>query len=184
MGRRSRRREAAGEHETRPAEVPPAGSTRAQRDAARRRRRAGGEEDGPRRALHPTEERPKPPWGNFPLSELVILLALIFLVAGFFVSGTRGATMLGAGLVLGSLAALELTIREHFAGFRSHTTLLAGAAATVVLIGSLFALRAVGVDSALAVLGIALVLAGGVFAVVFQALRQAFIRRSGGLGFR
>src|SRR5919202_389187 len=39
----------------------------------------------------------------------------------------RGATMIVGGMALASLAGLELSIREHFAGFRSHTTLLAGA---------------------------------------------------------
>ena len=36
--------------------------------------------------------------------------------------------LIGTGLALGSLAGLELSIREHFAGYRSHTLLLAGAA--------------------------------------------------------
>ncbi len=37
--------------------------------------------------------------------------------------------MLIAGLVLGSLAGLELAAREHFAGYRSHSSLLAACAA-------------------------------------------------------
>ena len=36
---------------------------------------------------------------------------------------------IGVGLALGSLAGLELSAREHFAGYRSHTMLLAGSAA-------------------------------------------------------
>ena len=40
----------------------------------------------------------------------------------------RGQALLGTGLVLASLAGLELSVREHFAGFRSHTALLTAAA--------------------------------------------------------
>ena len=45
--------------------------------------------------------------------------------------------MIGTGLVLGSLAGLELSAREHFAGYRSHTLLLAGAVGMLVF-GGLF----------------------------------------------
>ena len=79
------------------------------------------------------EERPPAPWGSFPLVELVVLVALVMLVAGLFVSGSQGAVLITTGLVLGSLAGLELAIREHFAGFRSHTALLSGAAAVATL---------------------------------------------------
>src|SRR3712207_3872802 len=85
-------------------------------------RRAGA---SPKRGA---DEPPPAPWGSFPLSELVVLVALILLVAGFVTEPPRGAIMIGAGLVLGSLAGLELSLREHLAGYRSHTLLLAGAA--------------------------------------------------------
>ncbi len=78
-------------------------------------------------------DRPPAPWGKFPLVELVVLLALVMLVAGFFVQGDRGITLIAAGVALGSLAGLELAIREHFAGYRSHTTVLAGAPAVLIL---------------------------------------------------
>ena len=55
------------------------------------------------------------------------------LVGAIFVDGPRRTALLATGLALGSLAGLELTIREHFSGFRSHTTLLAGAVAVLVL---------------------------------------------------
>jgi hypothetical protein len=54
------------------------------------------------------------------------------LVLGFVVQGRQGSVLLGTGLALGSLAGLELSIREHFAGYRSHTLLLSAAAALVV----------------------------------------------------
>ena len=67
-----------------------------------------------------------------------MLVAIVLLIGGFIVSGTRGAVMIGTGLALGSLAGLELSAREHFAGYRSHTLLLAGAAALIVLAALFF----------------------------------------------
>ncbi|MGK2932482.1 MAG: hypothetical protein ACSLFD_06905 [Solirubrobacterales bacterium] len=55
--------------------------------------------------------------------ELSVLAGLIFIILGAITGNT---TQLGLGLALGSLGGLELSIREHFAGYRSHTTLLAG----------------------------------------------------------
>jgi hypothetical protein len=79
------------------------------------------------------QERPTAPWGSFPLVEIIVLVALVMLVVGFFIGGTRGPILLGTGLALGSLAGLELSIREHFGGYRSHTLLLASAAGVAVL---------------------------------------------------
>ncbi len=69
------------------------------------------------------QEAPPAPWGSFPLMELSVLAGLILIVVGAI---TANPTQLAIGLALGSLGGLELSIREHFAGFRSHTTLLAG----------------------------------------------------------
>ncbi len=101
-----------------------------------------------------------------------MLLALVLLVAGFVVRGHRGTVMIAAGLVLGTLAGLELSIREHFAGYRSHTALLSGATAVAVLIG-----LTVLVPSLPALLR--LVLALVVFAAAARALVRVFQRRSG-----
>src|ERR671917_408499 len=80
----------------------------------------------PRRPIE--DERPPAPWGSFPLVEIVILVALAMLIAGLVVSGPRGTALLVTGLALGSLGGLELSVREHFAGYRSHTIMLAAAA--------------------------------------------------------
>jgi len=120
-------------------------------------------------------ERPPSPWGSFPLVELVILIALVLLIAGFLMGDTRGVVMMMAGVSLASLAALELTLREHFSGFRSHTSVLAGFVGVLVLgLGFVFAwpqLVKVGAGA-------------GAFVVSFFLFREAFKRRSGGLGFR
>lgn len=155
MGRRSRKRAATAPERTAPAEAaatrPPAG-----------RRRS-------------TEERPPAPWGRFPLSELCTLLALGLGVAGLIVWGRTGVVMLVCAAGLGSLAGLELSLREHLAGYRSHTTLLAGTVAVATL-AALFFSEAPRVAM--------LPGAAAVFAIAFFGLRQLFKRRSGGLGFR
>jgi hypothetical protein len=117
------------------------------------------------------EERPPAPWGSFPLVELVVLVALVMLVAGFLTAGERGTVLLATGLVLGSLAGLELSVREHFAGYRSHTLLLAGAEGVGLALGLFY----------LADLPAAVALAAGVVASATGAwfLVRAFRARSG-----
>jgi hypothetical protein len=128
----------------------------------------------------PREKRssgaPSPPWGSFPLSEIVVLVAVALLVGGFFVGPPRGAVMIGAGLVLGSLAGLELAVREHFAGYRSHTSLLSGAIGVAVLASTL---TLTDLDPAICV-GAAV----AAFAGCAWLFANAFRRRSGGALFR
>src|SRR5438309_6886993 len=126
MGKRSRKRAGVGAPEL----DAPGRSSREERDAARARRAeavASGAEPRPHRRPGRTspDDRPPAPWGSFPLVEIVVLIALILIVAGAIIRGTRGGTMFVAGLVLGSLGGLELSFREHFGGFRSHSSLLA-----------------------------------------------------------
>ena len=174
MGKRSRKR----------GDVAASPTTRAERDAARQRRvealaRSEGKRAGAaRRTPGKTsfEDRPPAPWGSFPLVEIVIFIGLVLLVAGFFVQGERGATMIVGGLVLASLAGLELTIREHFAGFRSHTTLLAGAVAGAAIAAAFY----LSDGNRPLALGVAV----AVFAVAFWGFRQVFVRKTGGLSFR
>ena len=186
MGKRSRKRGAPVEDAgTRSA----SGSSRAERDADRARRaeaarrrsaEAGSSKRPARRRGRPTiDERPPAPWGRFPLVELVVLLALILLPLSFVVGGTRGNVMLTAALALGSLAGLELSIREHFGGYRSHTTLLAGACAFLAIVLVFFGGGRGNLSRALM-----LPVGGLVFITAFWLLREAFKRRSGGLGFR
>jgi hypothetical protein len=187
MGKRSRKRTGTA---AAAADAPSAGttgaggSTRAERDAARARRAASVRDRAatPERAARPARrpvrgERPPAPWGSSPLVELCVLLSIVLLIGGFVVGGTRGATMVFAGLALGSLAGLELAIREHFAGYRSHTTLLAGA--ITVFVGTLVAVAAGKILLPL-LLGIGLT----VFVAGFVVFRRAFRRASGGLSFR
>jgi hypothetical protein len=105
--------------------------------------------------------------------ELVVLVALVMLIGGFIVQGTRGGVMIAVGLVLGAMAGLELSIREHFAGYRSHTLLIAGFAAVATL-----AFLAYVVPSLLAP-EIRVGAAVAVFIASAWALTRAFQHRSG-----
>ena len=75
----------------------------------------------------PVTPRPKPPWHPFPLVELSILVGIVLIVLGLFVvEGDRGRILLVFGLALGSLGGLDTAAREHFAGYKPHTMVLAG----------------------------------------------------------
>jgi hypothetical protein len=128
---------------------------------------------GGRRAEAGSDARPPAPWGSFPLAELTILAGIVMLIVGFAGSSM---TALGVGVVLGAIGGLEVSVREHFAGYRSHTTLLAGAV-FVAVTGGLFYLGG-------QVLAICLGAGAAAFLVAFLALRRAFRRASGGYSFR
>jgi hypothetical protein len=102
----------------------------------------------------------------------------MLVIGFFFVHGSRGAILIATGLILGSIGGLDLTIREHFSGYRSHTMLLAGLPAIVVL-GLLVYLAPDGLP-AIARVGAGVV----VFGVAAYLLSRAFANRSGGLRFR
>jgi hypothetical protein len=138
--------------------------------------------DPPRRPVGRTpdvrarrEEAPPAPWGAFPLTELTIFLGLAVVVIGFVAGGDARLVLLIAGFMLVCLAASELAVREHFAGFRSHSALLGAALGVIcmVLLGFLGMPPVVPVAAGL-VLG----------AAAFVGMRRVFAQRSGGLKFR
>jgi hypothetical protein len=106
-----------------------------------------------------------------------VLVGIVLLVLGVVMGfdSDRGRLALLCGLVLASLGGLDTALREHFNGFRSHSSVLAGLPA-VLAAGALFFARAPWI----AVLGAGVV----VFAAAFWAFRTVFRRRSGGLSFR
>ena len=163
MGRRSRKR--SPEHPGR-ARTPDRASTpvpaRPRPGSLRRRARL--------------EEAPKPPWAPLPLTELCILVGFVMLVIAFFSRGRDTAVLIIAGVGLVALGTVEFTVREHFAGYRSHTTLLA-AIPGIAAMGALYLLDVVG---AIAPLAVGIVVAG----LAWWALREAFRRRTGGMSFR
>jgi hypothetical protein len=127
----------------------------------------------PARRVAAPDDRPPAPWGSVPLAELVILAGIVALIVGIV---GQHPTAIGIGVALAGLGGLEVAVREHFAGYRSHTTLLAGAV-FVLTVGGLFYL-------ANQILAVALGAGAVAFAVVFFLARRAFQRASGGLSFR
>jgi hypothetical protein len=160
MGRRSRKRSSTVAPPPPPREAPPTAPTAAPRTATYKSRR---------------EDAPQPAWAPFPLTELVILLSIIMLGLGFLSGGDRRGVLLGGGFVLVTLAAGELSVREHFAGYRSHSSLLAGICAI---------LAAIPVWLLPVPQGVVLLVGAVVFVVALMGFRRAFMRRSGGVGFR
>lgn len=146
MGRRSRRRTEE------PAAPPPAPTAVSRTYRARR------------------DELPPPPWAPLPLAELLILggivLVVVWLLGGDYKAWAAGA----AGLTLILLGSVEVSVREHLAGMRSHTTLIAGFAAIMVMELLRFVTPPVYVVVAI---GLA------VFTFVWRLMRNVFIRRSG-----
>jgi hypothetical protein len=86
----------------------------------------------------------------------------------------NGVLLTGAAL-LGSVAGLEVALREHLGGYRSHSLLLAGTLTIATLVLLLFA----GVARTLV-----LPLAPALLAAGFFGFRALFKRRSGGVAIR
>jgi hypothetical protein len=108
-----------------------------------------------------------------PLAELAILAGIVALIIGV-VGGQP--TAIGVGVALAGIGGLEVAVREHFAGYRSHSTLLGGVV-FVLTVGVLFYV-------ANEILAVALGAGAIAFAIAFFLARRAFQRASGGLGFR
>ncbi len=127
----------------------------------------------PAKRVTAPDERPPAPWGKAPLAELVILAGIISLAIGA-IGGHP--TAIGLGVALAGLGGMEVAIREHLAGYRSHTTLLAGFA-FVLVTGLVF-------YAANQLLIVALAIGALAFALIFYLARRAFQKASGGLSYK
>jgi hypothetical protein len=110
-------------------------------------------------------ERPPNLFGGVPVSEIAIFMGAIAAVYGLIASVPAA---LAVGLVTCTLGVAEFSAREHFSGYRSHTTMLA-------------AIPAIGVGIAMIALlggslrrGALLLVVVPVFAVCFWILRKRF----------
>ena len=106
-----------------------------------------------------------------------MLVGIVLLVLGVIagLDTDRGRLALLCGLVLASLGGLDTVLREHFSGFRSHSSVLAGLPA-VLTAGALYFARAPWI--AVAAGAVIVFLAGS------WAFRTAFRGRAGGPSFR
>jgi hypothetical protein len=109
--RRSRKRRTSGS--------PPPARPRGQASATTARPQRQPLHQGPRGTYG---ERPPSPFGGLPISELAIFVGGIGLVVGLIQGG--GAALI-VGLIVCCFGVVEVTAREHFTGYRSHTILLA-----------------------------------------------------------
>jgi hypothetical protein len=162
MGKRARKRGG-----------PVAASSSAQAGGPPARERGRGAAPAPRRrgGRPSLEDRPKPPWHPVPLVELCVLVGIVLLVLGALdIRSDRGKLMLVLGMALGSLGGLDTALREHLAGYRSHTTVIASLPAVT---GA--ALLYFGGAPWPAVVVAAVALLGA----VFWWMRRVFMRRAG-----
>jgi hypothetical protein len=114
------------------------------------------------------DERPKAPWHPFPLVEICVFIGLVCIVIGFFSRDSAGGrTILALGFALGALGGLDTSVREHWAGYRSHTLVLAAFPAVATAIVTAVA----GVPKPLIP-----VLLVAVFGVAFIGLRRVWER--------
>ena len=75
--------------------------------------------------------RPDAIWAPFPLTEIGMGVGLVLFLIGF--TGAPVLLLVGVGVLV--VAVAELCLREHFAGFRSHSILLGMLPVTIVHLG-------------------------------------------------
>jgi hypothetical protein len=123
----------------------------------------------PKRARPRIEDRPKAPWHPFPLIEVAVFVGIVLIVVGLITRDSRrGRALLLLGLALGSLGGLDTTLREHFAGYRSHTLVLALAPAVTLAV-----LLAVAGAPLVVIPVVAVAAFGAAFALLRGAWRRA-----------
>jgi hypothetical protein len=113
----------------------------------------------------PYGERPPSPFGGVPVSEIAIFAGAVGFAVGVL-SGGGPALIVGA--IVCGLGVLEVTAREHFSGYRSHSLLLAAYPTVAVETGVALVF---GVPSPRYLLLVVIV---PVFAVAFWMLRERF----------
>ena len=150
----------------------PAPSSRGSRARARPRAAPQGGA-GRFRDAQSVGERPPAPWHPLPLSELLILVGAIGAVVGLRKGVSHGGPALIAGLAAVAIGTVEVTLREHRSGYRSHALILAllptiAFHSVVILITAAFTQAPQALNVALLGLDAAL------FAFLFKLLRARF----------
>jgi len=69
--------------------------------------------------------RPQAPWHPLPLSEILIAVGAIATIIGLRRGVNGGGPVLIVGVVAVAIGTVEVTLREHLSGYRSHTIILA-----------------------------------------------------------
>jgi hypothetical protein len=137
--------------------------------SSKERRGQGGRSRPEGAGQRPLGDRPQAPWHPLPLSELLILVGAIGTVVGFQ-RGESGIPVLFAGLAAVLIGTVEVTLREHLSGYRSHTLILTLLPAIALYTGVVLIARPPTAAN-LALLGLDVALA--VF--LFKWLRSRFL---------
>jgi hypothetical protein len=149
-----------------------------QTPAKKRAPRSSAREPRPFRDPLSVGERPPALWHPWPLSEMLILIGGIGTVVGLARLGhggiSSGGPVLFAGLGAVVLGTVEITWREHNAGYRSHTLILA--LLPVVVLHSAIALGLAAFTTVPRLVNVGLLAVdAAVFAVLFKLLRARFL---------
>jgi hypothetical protein len=111
----------------------PTGRARAATSAeSAQRAPAEARPEGSAQRRRPQLERPRAPWHPFPLSELLIIAGAVAVLFALANGPQHSVPALLAGLAAVAIGTLEVTLREHLAGYRSHAMLLALVAVAVM----------------------------------------------------
>jgi hypothetical protein len=121
--------------------------------------------------LVPVGKRPPAPWHPLPLSELLILVGAIGVVVGLSRGLSHGVAPLIAGLAAVAIGTVEVTLREHLSGYRSHTIILA--VLPVIVLDSALILLVAPFGAALRIAMLIIDLA--VFGFLYKLLRVRFL---------
>jgi hypothetical protein len=70
-------------------------------------------------------DRPQAPWHPLPLSELLIFVGVIGSVVAWVRGVESNGVLLAVSIGAVVIGTIEVTLREHLGGFRSHATMLA-----------------------------------------------------------
>ncbi len=122
-------------------------------------------------------ERPNAPWHPLPLSEILILVGAVAAAIGFARSKdgfSNGGPAVLAGIAAVAIGTIEVTLREHLSGYRSHTVMLALIPVLIFHSGVIFGLAVVTSVPRLLNVGL-FAIDIALFAFLFKLLRARFL---------
>ena len=143
---------------------------------------AGQAQPQPRAPGAGAGERPRAPWHPWPLAEILILVGAVGAVVGLRRGFSNGGPLLLVGIAAVMIGTVEVTLREHRSGYRSHALILA-VMPLIVLDSAVILLVAAFTRPPRALNLLLLALDGVVFWFLFKGLRARFLNaraRAGG----
>jgi hypothetical protein len=154
---------------------PAARSTSAKDRGASRAKSRGSSRASPTAPTY--GERPNAPWHPLPLSEILILVGAVAAAVGFARSKdgfSNGGPAVLAGIAAVAIGTIEVTLREHLSGYRSHSVMLALIPVLIFHSGVIFGLAVVTSVPRLLNVGL-FAIDIALFAVLFKLLRARFL---------